>query len=78
MPTSVSRKRIEIPEHLWHLLNKAAAEEDLGVSTLAGLWLMDQLKQRRPGWHIRDPYRDENGPRPRRADAPAPAPDRER
>lgn len=73
MASSGSRRRIEIPEGLWRELDKAAAEEGLGVSSLCGLWLLTRLRQERPEWHVDDPYRYENGPRARRNDRPEPS-----
>lgn len=73
MASAISRRRIEIPEGLWRELDRAAAEEGLGASSLAGLWILERLRKDHPDWNVDDPYRYENGPRARRDDRPDPS-----
>lgn len=78
MPSSNTRHRLEIPASLYDALALAAERENLGTSSLAGLWLHSQLKEHYPDLAGNsDPYRYENGPRARRSDAKTPRPGRQ-
>lgn len=48
MPSTASRRRIEIPVDSYAALTQVAAEKDLPTAALASIWLQEHLRQERP------------------------------
>jgi hypothetical protein len=48
MPTTYSRRRIEVPVDIYAALTQVAAAKGLPTAALASVWLQDRLRQERP------------------------------
>ena len=48
MPSTDSRRRIELPVDIYAALTQVAADKDLPTAALASIWLRDRLRQERP------------------------------
>jgi hypothetical protein len=48
MPTSYSRRRIEVPVDIYAALTQVAATKGMPTAALASIWLQDRLRQERP------------------------------
>ena len=48
MPSTASRRRIEVPLDIYAALTRAAADRHLPTAALASLWLQERLAQERP------------------------------
>ena len=48
MPTTSTRRRIELPADIYAALTQVAAAKGLPTAALASVWLSERLKQERP------------------------------
>ena len=48
MPSTGSRRRLEVPLDIYAALTQVAAERQIPTAALASLWLADRLRQERP------------------------------
>ena len=48
MPTTYSRRRIELPVDIYAALTQVAAAKGMPTAALASVWLQDRLRQERP------------------------------
>jgi hypothetical protein len=48
MPTTCSRRRIELPVDIYAALTQVAAAKGIPTAALASVWLQDRLRQERP------------------------------
>ena len=48
MPTTYSRRRIELPVASYAALTQVAAAKGIPTAALASVWLQDRLRQERP------------------------------
>jgi hypothetical protein len=48
MPTTSSRRRIELPVDIYAALTQVAAAKGMPTAALASVWLQDRLRQERP------------------------------
>ena len=48
MPTTYSRRRIELPVDIYAALTQVAAAKGIPTAALASVWLQDRLRQERP------------------------------
>ncbi len=52
MPSTDSRRRIEIPVDIYAALTQVAAAKHMPTAALAAVWLQDRLQQERPDIRI--------------------------
>ena len=48
MPTTYSRRRIELPVDIYAALTQVAADQGIPTAALASLWLQERLQHERP------------------------------
>lgn len=51
MPTTDSRRRIELPVDIHAALTQVAADKGIPTAALASIWLQDRLRRERPDIH---------------------------
>jgi hypothetical protein len=48
MPTTSTRRRIELPLDIYAALTRVAADKGIPTAALASVWLQDRLRRERP------------------------------
>ena len=70
MPSTDSRRRIEVPLDIYAGLTQVAAEKGMPTAALATVWLQDRLQRERPDIRINPNTYRYRVMHERRADAP--------
>ena len=69
MPSTQSRRRIEIPEDIYAALSQEAAARGIPTAALASVWLQERLRRERPDIHTNPNTYRYRGMHSRRPDA---------